>query len=770
MYRSMAKGNKKKNARDDSDDEETAPLPVTETTVSASQKRKDKRAQKAVHRVEAPKRMDDDDDDDYAPKGNQKSKGGALAKLAALQQASDDDEDEDDDDDYVPPSNKGKGGNKKKGGAAAKLASLQQGDDDEDEDYVPPSSKGKGNSRKKGGAAAKLSSLQQADDEDDDEDDDYLPPSSKGKGNNKKKGGAAAKLAALQKVKDEEDDEDEDDDNVPPLNKGKGKNKMKGGAAAKLAALQKANDDDEDDDYVPPPSKRKGSIKKNGGAAARLAAFQQANVDEDGDEDELLEDDEEEVEEVTMVLADDDWGVKSKKDKKEKKEKKDKKEKKVKKEKKHHQDEEVDELTKSKTIVEAASNRAEALVMQVQQLSVHEDEVVEVDSPNTLVEAVSLGSTTAVASELKVSSSTEKKKSKFELQMEAALAKKREADAMSGVTSSDSAPTKENKLTPKTALKELEPEPEWVDTGAPKINQRVLDIVENSEVVYGAPDDHAWTDKSAALKDSENFEDDEHNLTHGPDGKKLSNKERKKLLKAKQAADREAEYEKVAAVQSKEGAQFACSQTAVNEKDPQWENSLDITIPSFSISAAGKILFKDASLTIGHGRRYGLVGPNGRGKSTLLKMVASRDLKLPPRIDFLYVEQEVVADDTPAVEAVLRADVVRWNLQSEEAELMKKADSGDETVIERLQQVMDELNNMGADAAEAKARRILYGLGFSVEMQTKPTKMFSGGWRMRISLARALFVEPTLLMLDEPTVRFFLDVLDIQHCCLLRRY
>lgn len=178
------------------------------------------------------------------------------------------------------------------------------------------------------------------------------------------------------------------------------------------------------------------------------------------------------------------------------------------------------------------------------------------------------------------------------------------------------------------------------------------DAEDEDEVFYGAPDDHAWTDTSHAIKEAADKKDEgpdmsvsccsccltffamnslydtrwhrylfDSQLVYGPDGKKLSNKERKKLLKAREAAERAADYEKQAAKASAEGAQFACSQTAVNENDPQWQNSLDINIPSFNISAAGKILFKDAEFNIAHGRRYGLVGPNGKGKVCELEFV-----------------------------------------------------------------------------------------------------------------------------------------------------
>uniref|UniRef100_A0A3B4B727 ATP-binding cassette sub-family F member 1 n=1 Tax=Periophthalmus magnuspinnatus TaxID=409849 RepID=A0A3B4B727_9GOBI len=225
----------------------------------------------------------------------------------------------------------------------------------------------------------------------------------------------------------------------------------------------------------------------------------------------------------------------------------------------------------------------------------------------------------------------------------------------------------------------------------------------------------------------------------------LSKKEKKK--KKKQVLEYERQVASVRAQNALEG-DFSISQAELSSRQAMLENASDIKLERFSISAHGKELFVNADLLIVAGRRYGLVGPN-KGKTTLLKHIANRALSIPPNIDVLLCEQ-VVADDTPAVQAVLKADTRRLKLLEEEKQLQARLEKGEDSVAERLDKVYEELRVIGAAAAEAKARRILAGLSFTPEMQNRPTKKFSGGWRMRVSLA-ALFMEPTLLMLDEPT-------------------
>lgn len=176
---------------------------------------------------------------------------------------------------------------------------------------------------------------------------------------------------------------------------------------------------------------------------------------------------------------------------------------------------------------------------------------------------------------------------------------------------------------------------------------------------------------------------------------------------------------------------------------------------------------QNANLLLSFGRRYGLVGRNGLGKTTLLRMISERQLAIPSHISVLHVEQEVVGDDTPAVDSVLECDTVRTKLLAREKEIMAALNSGtqDAALSAELSETYAQLQNIEADKAVSRASVILKGLGFDADMQKRPTKSFSGGWRMRLALARALFSKPDLLLLDEPT-----NMLDIKAIIWLENY
>ncbi|MGO3741993.1 ABC-F family ATP-binding cassette domain-containing protein [Kerstersia sp.] len=184
-----------------------------------------------------------------------------------------------------------------------------------------------------------------------------------------------------------------------------------------------------------------------------------------------------------------------------------------------------------------------------------------------------------------------------------------------------------------------------------------------------------------------------------------------------------------------------------------------IRASKLNLRAGTKVLLDDADFVVHPGERIGIVGKNGAGKSTLFALLrGERDadagtLDVPQGWRIASVRQEIVADERPAREFVIDGDTHLRALQAERASLSDQADGM------RIGELEAALSDAGVWGAASRAEQLLAGLGFAPSEWMQPVSSFSGGWRMRLALARTLMAPSDLLLLDEPTNHLDLDAM-----------
>lgn len=181
-----------------------------------------------------------------------------------------------------------------------------------------------------------------------------------------------------------------------------------------------------------------------------------------------------------------------------------------------------------------------------------------------------------------------------------------------------------------------------------------------------------------------------------------------------------------------------------------------IKLTDICLQRGKKVLLEDSNLAIFPGQKWGLIGQNGSGKSSLFKLFLGElhedkgECQIPKDWQLAHMGQEIDASSRPAIEYILDGDQALRNIQRDITQC-------DENNGEKLSQLYSSLENIDGYTAESRAHQLLSGLGFKDADATRAVNDFSGGWRIRLNLAQALMCRSDFLLLDEPTNHLDLD-------------
>lgn len=185
-----------------------------------------------------------------------------------------------------------------------------------------------------------------------------------------------------------------------------------------------------------------------------------------------------------------------------------------------------------------------------------------------------------------------------------------------------------------------------------------------------------------------------------------------------------------------------------------------ISINNLDYFIGDRVLYSEASLHIKPKDKIGLIGLNGQGKSTLLHMIAGNitpdggEIQMSKDCSIGFLNQDLLSyqSEEPILHVAMQAFKEALAIQDKIEAILKEMETNyRDELVDKLSKLQDQFETMEGYSLQAKAEEILEGIGFSTEELQKPLKQFSGGWRMRVMLAKLLLEKPSLLMLDEPT-------------------